>query len=54
MVVYQNKAGVYGGGDPVAINGTSAAQSNNTSVSVGQSVVKLTAKVFLRGAYDTM
>ena len=51
--VYQNKAGVYGGGDPVAINGTSAAQSNNTSVSVGQSVVKLTAKVFLRGAYDT-
>ncbi|NBA78923.1 DUF11 domain-containing protein, partial [Emticicia sp. ODNR4P] len=51
--VYQNKAGVYGGGDPVAINGTTAAQSNNTSVSVGQSVVKLTAKVFLRGAYDT-
>ncbi|PAC25318.1 hypothetical protein BWI92_26635, partial [Flectobacillus sp. BAB-3569] len=51
--IYQNKAGVYGGGDPVAIDGTTAAQSNITSVSVGQSVVKLTAKVFLRGAYDT-
>jgi uncharacterized repeat protein (TIGR01451 family) len=51
--IYQNKAGVYGGGDPVAISGATAAQSNNTSVSVGQSVVKLTAKVFLRGAYDT-
>ncbi len=48
---YQNKAGVYGGGDPVATNGATAAQSNNTSVAVGMSVVKVNVKAILRGAY---
>ncbi len=49
---FYNKAGVYGGGDPVAINGITAAQSNVTTTFVAQFSVRVTLKVFLKGAYN--
>jgi uncharacterized repeat protein (TIGR01451 family) len=49
---FYNKAGVYGGGDPVAINGSTAAQSNMTTTFVAQFSVRVTLKVFLKGAYN--
>lgn len=49
---FYNKAGVYGGGDVVATNGNTAAQSNVTTTFVSQFSVRVSLKVFLKGAYN--
>ena len=47
---YLNKAGVYGGGDPVAINGATAKISNTVTTAIGVPCATITPKAFLLGA----
>ena len=49
--IYRNKAGAYGGSDPVALNGATAKQSNTVIITVGMNTVKVSIKAFLKGAY---